>query len=130
MCVLLIIPCLQCFATNVLKGLHQLLYGTGETGLCLSHHLGRRYFLRFFQPLRLPACIWKKSDGGGSGLCSITGQYSGKWLTKTIFDFRGVGFRDDNIEYGVLNLTILAPLYSFQCYSYLNTQYLRLANSP
>ena len=50
---------------------------------------------------------------------SITGQYSGKWLTKTIFDFRGVGFRDDNIEYGVLNLTILALLYSFQYYSYI-----------
>ena len=29
----------------------------------------------------------------------ITGQYSGKWLTKTIFEFRGEGFRVDNIEY-------------------------------
>ena len=29
----------------------------------------------------------------------ITGQYSGKWLTKTIFEFRGEGFRVDYIEY-------------------------------
>ena len=26
---------------------------------------------------------------------NITGQHSGKWLTKTFFYFRGVGFRDD-----------------------------------
>ena len=30
---------------------------------------------------------------------NITGQYSGKWLTENNFLFRGVGFRNDNIEY-------------------------------
>ena len=54
---------------------------------------------------------------------SITGQYSGKWLTKTIFEFRGEGFRVDNIEYWVLK--ILALLYSFH-YFELNTQYASL----
>ena len=49
---------------------------------------------------------------------AITGQYSGKWLTKTIFEFRGEGFRVDNIEYWVLK--ILALLYSFH-YFELNT---------
>ena len=53
----------------------------------------------------------------------ITGQYSGKWLTKTIFEFRGEGFRVDNIEYWVLK--ILALLYSFH-YFELNTQYASL----
>ena len=57
--------------------------------------------------------IWKICRICGTIFC---GKHSGKWLTITIFDFRGVGFRDDNIEYWVLNLTILALLYSFQCW--------------
>ena len=32
----------------------------------------------------------------------ITGMYSGEWLTKTIFVFRGLGSMDNCIEYGVL----------------------------